>query len=233
MAKRTSEKRTDKTLDMADAIREHEGDVEFPERYADAGIQARREQVWKFLARRVPQTVMAELLGVSRRTVSSDVRWWKEQCQGYVEHLRDNPEAASADIGLTALRLEGMAQFAMNEAQLAGSGTLKNQFINTAIRAEETRSGLLIKTGALPKAGEDIRVSHNIKATFSAKLGTDSPLASLDDPSSRRRVLSAAEQILRLTTRKKFRSDDDDDMPIVILDEPEAIEIEGRVKDVG
>jgi len=229
--KRSSEPRSDATIDMADAIRDSDGDIEYPERFSSGGIQARREQVWKFLSRRVPQTVMAELLGVSRRTISTDVKWWKEQCQGYVKQLRENPKAADADIGMTAMRLEGMSQFAMHEAQLA-TGTLKNQFINTAIRAEETRSDLLIKTGGLPKAGEDIRVNHNIKATFAAQLGEDSPLATLDDPSSRRRVLSAAEQILRLTSKKRIRNKDDD--PIIILDGPiddGPITIEGQVKD--
>lgn len=209
MAKRTSEPRSEKTLDRAEAIREEEGDLDFPERYAQDGIQQRREQVWKFLARRVPQTVMAELLGVSRRTITADVKWWKDQCQDYVDRLKKDPAAANTDIGLTALRLEGMAQMAMNEAEMAKSSQMKNVFMNTAIKAEVSRSNLLISTGVLPKAGEEIRVRHDISATFTAKLGENNPLSTLDDAASRRRVLSAAEHILKLGMAKKLAGADD------------------------
>jgi hypothetical protein len=233
MAKRTSEQRSDQTLDMADAIREAEGEFDLPDRYTADGIAKRREQVWKFMARRVPQTVMADLLGVSRKTINADVKFWRENCQEQVELMKNDPLAASADIGLTAMRLEGMAQRAMNEAELQESGPSKNLFLNTAMRAEGMRADILTKTGVWPKAGEDIRVSHNIKATFTAKMGEDSPLASLDDPSSRRRVLTAAEQILKLTTKKGLS---DDDLPFVILDDdddPRTIDIDAQVKDVG
>jgi hypothetical protein len=229
MSKRSSEERSDKMLSMAENIRAKE-DIEYPERYTQEGIAKRREMVWKYMARRVPQTVMAELLGVSRRTIYTDVQWWQEQCQGYIKKLKEDPAAAEADIGLTAMRLEGMAQMAMNEAELAQSGQNKSMFMNNAMRAENSRIDLLVRTGIYPKAGEDVRHHHTVKATFSAKLGDDSPLASLDNPSSRRRVLTAAEQILRLTTKKNGTSDDD--MPIVILDDPqpETIDITGQVK---
>jgi len=231
MAKRNSETRSDKTLDMADAIREAEGDFELPERYSLEGIIKRREQVWKFMARRVPQTVMADLLGVSRKTINADVKHWKDHCQGFVEKLKKHPEAASADIGLTAMRLEGMAQMAMNEAELQDTGQAKNLFLNTAMRAETARAEIMVKTGVWPKAGEDIRIQHDIKATFTAKLGENNPLSALDDPASRRRVLSAAEHILKLTTK---RGQSDDDLSLVDLDEgPETIDIEAQVKDAG
>lgn len=229
MSKRTSEKKSDATLEMAEALREEDGDYDLPERYSSDGIAKRREQVWKFLARRVPQTVMADLLGVSRKTINADVKFWKERAQEYIEEIKKDPVAASADIGMTAMRLEGMAQIAMNQAELQESGQNKNLFLNTAIRAEGMRADILTKTGVWPKAGEDIRVSHNIKATFAAKMGEDHPLASLDNPSSRRKVLSAAEKILKLTSKK---GQSDDDMPFVILDDDtEIIDIQGKVKE--
>lgn len=33
------------------------------------------------MARRVPQAAMAKLLGVSRRTIYEDVKWWRWYCQ--------------------------------------------------------------------------------------------------------------------------------------------------------
>ena len=200
MAKRTSEDRTDKTLNKAAMIRAEEGDIDSPERYAKDGIAERREHVWKFMARRVPQTVMAELLGVSRRTIYDDVQWWKHQCQQHMERVKDNPDAAAADVGLTSLRLEGISQAALNDYELARTSQLKNLFLNTAIKAEKTRADMLVQTGYWPKAGEDVRIHQQIDATFTAKLGTigdDSPLRALDHADSRRKVLDAAELLLK------------------------------------
>lgn len=205
MGKRTSERRTRKTLARANMIRSEDGVLDFPERNTKEGIAERREHVWKFMARRVPQTVMADLLGVSRRTIYDDVQWWKCRCQEHVKRIQDDPDYAATDIGLTAMRLEGIAQAALNDYELARTGALKNLSLNTAIKAEKTRVDMMIAAGIWPKAGEDIRVSHSIEATFTAKLGSDedSPLKVLDQPASRRKVMNAAELILKLATEKK------------------------------
>jgi len=181
-------------------IRTQEGDVDLPERYSKDGIAERREHVWKFMARRVPQTVMAELLGVSRRTIYEDVQWWKQQCQEHMERVKEDPQAAAADIGLTSLRLEGISQASLNDYELARTAQLKNLFLNTAIKAEKVRADLLVQTGFWPKSGEDVRIHQQIDATFTAKLGSvgdDSPLRALDSADSRRKVLDAAELILK------------------------------------
>lgn len=210
MARRTTEHKTDKTLNMADDIRDGEGDVDFPERYTETGIQQRREHVWKFLSRRVPQTVMADLLGVSRRTIYEDVQWWKRECQTNVQRIQDDPDAAAADIGLTSLRLEGIAQAALNDYELARTAQMKNLFLNTAIKAEKVNSDMKVTTGVWPKAGEDVRIHTTIDATFTAKLGAigeDSPLRALESADSRRKVLSAAELILKLSAKRKDEAD--------------------------
>lgn len=223
MGKRTSEERSDKTLERAEMIRQEEGDLSFPERNSKDGIAERREHVWKFMSRRVPQTVMAELLGVSRRTIYEDVQWWKQRCQEHIKRIQDDPDYAATDIGLTAMRLEGIAQAAMNDYELARTGQLKNLCLNTAIKAEKTRADMMMSAGVWPKAGEDIRVSHNIDATFTAKLGVAneaSPLNALDQPASRRKVMSAAELILKLAAEKKAKKDKN--VPIV---EGEVIDV--------
>jgi hypothetical protein len=200
VARRSNEHRTQNTLDKAAMIRTQDGDIDSPERYSKDGIAERREHVWKFMARRVPQTVMAELLGVSRRTIYEDVQWWKRQCQSHMELVKEDPQAAAADIGLTALRLEGISQAALNDYELARTAQMKNLFLNTAIKAEKTRGDLMVQTGFWPKAGEDIRIHQTMDATFTAKLGTvgdDSPLKALDQADSRRKVLDAAELLLK------------------------------------
>lgn len=210
MGKRNSEERSDKTLERAEMIRQEAAeagkDIDFPERNTKDGIAERREHVWKFMARRVPQTVMAELLGVSRRTIYEDVQWWKERTKEHVQRIQDDPDYAATDIGLAALRMEGIAQAALQDYELANTGPLKNMCLNTALKAEKTRADMLIAAGVWPKAGEEIRVQHNVEATFTAKLGSigdDSPLRVLDQPASRRKVMSAAELILKLAAEKQ------------------------------
>lgn len=203
MAKRTSEKKSDATLDMADEIREAGGDPGLPERYSEDGIQERRDHVLKFLAKRVPQTVMAELLGVSRRTIANDVAWWKERNQEQINKIKNNADEADADIGMTVLRLEGIAAAAMTDYELARTPQMKNLFLNTAIKAEMAGATVKTTTGVWPKAGEELRIRHEVKATFSAKLGENSPLKTLDEAASRRRVLTAVEQTLRLAMDRK------------------------------
>ena len=199
MARRTKETYSEKTMKMATMIESSRGDADLPERFTEDSITERREHVWKFLARRVPQTVMAKILGVSRRTISTDVKHLKNECKDFVHELKNDPDAAGTAIGLSALRLEGIAQAALGDYELAATAQMKNLFLNTAIKAETARATLLIATGVLPKAGEDVRVTHNLKATFASKLGDDNPLATLDKPDSRRKVLSVAEKLLRLS----------------------------------
>ena len=190
-------------MQMVSAIQDAGKAPDLPERYTDDGIDERREHVWKFLARRVPQTVMAKILGVSRRTISNDVKYLKGECKDYAHALKNDPAAAGTDIGLTALRLEGIAQAAMGDYELARTAQHKNLFLNTAIKAETARSTLLISTGILPKAGEDVRITHALKATFAATMGEESPLATLDQPDSRRKVLSAAKKLLALSADRQ------------------------------
>lgn len=222
MAKRTSEDYSDRTLELAQQIEAAEGSIPAPERYAKDGIMERREHVWRFMARRVPQTVMAKLLKVSRRTISDDVRWWKEQAGDQVHQMMNDPAVVEADIGITGMRLEGIAQAAMGDFELARKPQERNAFLNTAIKAEDTRIRLMVNTGVYPKAGEEVRVNHNIKATFTARLGENSPLAALDDPSALRRVMSAAEKILKVSAAKNDA-----------LDVIDAKPIKATVKDAG
>lgn len=202
MAKKTTEVRSEKTLQQAKMIAATEGAIDEPTRFTDEAISIRREHVRRFMARRVPQTVMAELLDVSRRTIYNDVQYWKKQSGDFVTAIKSNPEAANVDIGLTALRLEGVAQAAMSNYEIARTSQDKNQFLRTAIAAEGARSNLMINTGVLPKAGEELRIRQDINATFTAKLGENSPLAALDNPASRRKVLAVAEKLLRLSASK-------------------------------
>lgn len=202
MAQRSSEEFSDKTMDLAKQLENSSGPIESPERYTQDGIAERREHVLRFMVRRVPQTVMAKLLGVSRRTICEDVKFLNEQAGDRIKRLKTDAAVVESDIGMTSIRLEGIAQAAFNDYELEKSPQFKNAFLNTAIKAEATRARLLIETGVYPKAGEDIKVTHTVKSSFADKLGSDSPLSTLDDPASARRVLSAAEKILKLSLKE-------------------------------
>ena len=202
MGKRSKEKASKKTMKMVNKLKAAGEAPELPERWSSRGIEERREYVAKFYARRVPQTVIAKLLGVSTRTISNDIEYLKKERSEYIEQLMKSQDATFADIGTAAMRLESIAQAALGQYELAKSDRQKNQYLITAIKAETARNALLINTGVLPKAGEDLRITHNAGEPFTSKVGNEHPLSTLDNPASRRRVLEAAEKIINLGAKK-------------------------------
>ena len=219
---------------MAAEIEAAEGKIELPSRYTKEGIAERREHVWRLYSRRVPQTVIAQLLGVSRRTIASDLAWIHEQNRKGIESIKNDVNVAHADIGMTCLRLEGISAAAMNDYELARTSQMKNLFLNTALRAELAVAKVKLETGTWPHRQEDVRISHSAKITFEARMGEESPLKTLDEPSSRRRVLDAVHRLIKAGKDKKTQrlleahGDDGEDPltidvdPIILLDdEPE------------
>jgi len=156
-------------------------------------------------------------------TIYEDVQYWKKRCGNQIKRIKANDDDASADIGLTALRLEGIAQAALQDYELAKTPQFRNLFLNTAIKAEKVRADMLVATGVWPKAGEDIRIHQEIDATFTAKLGNlpdDSPLKALDSASSRRKVLDAAELLLKSGVEKLKNSGEPKKIEGKVVDKP-------------
>lgn len=182
---------------MAAEIEAAEGKIKLPHRFTREGIRERREHVWRLYARRVPQTVIAQLLHVSRRTIASDVAWWHEQNRQKVDSIKNDVQTAYADIGDCAHRLQGIAAAAMNDYELARTAQMKNLFLNTATRAELAYIKLMIETGTYPHRQEDVRVTHTSKVTFESKLGEEDPRKALDNPVSRRKVLEVVQRLLQ------------------------------------
>lgn len=195
---------SDQMQDLATEVLAGEGDdFQPPSRHTQEGIAERRSYVKRWYSRRVPQVVMAKLLGVSRRTIYDDVQQIKEEAQAKVKAIREDPDLADLDIGLTVMRLEGVSAKALAHAELARTDQMRNLFLNTAIKAELGASRLKIDTGILPKVGEEIRVKQDTKITFKAKVGSDSPLSVLDTNVSRRKVMTVVEKLLAIGATKR------------------------------
>jgi len=185
---------------MAAEIQAKEGRLRIS-RGTEHGIARRREQVKVYLTRGVPKVVMAELLGVSAKTIHEDVRVISKALGHKVSSIRSSGERVDQEIGLITSKIEAVGDAAMSEYAMARTGAIKDRFLNTAAKAYWVRARLLMETGVLPKAGEQIHITNKTEVTFSERFGKENPLAALDDPVARRKVLTAIENVLRTTAQ--------------------------------
>jgi len=192
---RTTEKRSEDTLALARQIEEERGKIVL-RRGTQEAIARRREHVWKFLMEGTPQTVMAELLQVSRRTISNDCAWVREEASKRLQAIKGNPDKIHAELAMSCGRLKACSDAAMAEYLLSNNPSNKDRFLNTAIRAEWIYVRLMAETGVLPRQGEEIRVRNETEVTFKARFGEDNPLAKLDNPVSARKVQAAVAKML-------------------------------------
>lgn len=189
---------------MASEIQAKDGRLRIP-RGTEEGIARRREQVREYLMRGVPKVVMAELLGVSRNTIHGDILEIKRRLGNQIEAIRGNGENVDQEIGMIAGQLAAVANSAMSEYAMARTGAIKDRFLNTATKAHWVRARLLMEVGVLPKAGEQININTRTEVSFEGRFGKESPLAALDDPVSRRKVLTAIENVLRTSVNPEAR----------------------------
>jgi hypothetical protein len=203
MLPRTKRKQSAQACEMADAIRSKDGRMRIP-RGTEQGIARRRDQVREYLMRGVPKVVMAELLGVSRNTIHQDILEIKRSLGHQMESIRGDGAKVDQEIGTIAGQLATVANSAMSEYAMARTGAIKDRFLNTAAKAHWIRARLLMEVGVLPKAGEQISITSRTEVSFESRFGKESPLTALDDPVSRRKVLTAIENVLRTSTALPF-----------------------------
>ena len=196
MLPRTKQKQSAQARELANQIRAKEGRVRIS-RGTEEGIAKRREQVRDYLMRGVPKVVMAELLGVSRNTIHQDVLEIRRRLGHQIESIRGNGAKVDEEIGTIAGQLATVANSAMSEYAMARTGAIKDRFLNTAAKAHWVRARLLMEVGVLPKAGEQISITSRTEVSFESRFGKESPMSALDDPVSRRKVLTAIESVLR------------------------------------
>lgn len=169
-----------------------------PSRKDQAGIERRRQHVWEMFMEGVPQTVMADILHVTRQTISSDLDYMEKRAQGKTHAIKTNLNAAETDIGLTCDKLLSIAEEAMAQASQSQDPQDKDRYLNTAQRALMNYSKVRVETGIWPKAGVEIRQKVEHQVSFETRFGKDSKTKIMDNPAARRRILAVAEGILKL-----------------------------------
>jgi hypothetical protein len=162
-------------------------------------IERRRQDVWEMMCQEIPQTEMATLLGVARSTVTLDVKFWRERVADRVRRMKENPNYANIELGLTVKKLDALTAAAFQEYSLARSGGEKAKFLDIATKTLSTKTRILQDTGYLPKAGIDIRTRIETVPTFADRFGESHALTALDDATKRHKLLGLAEKIIRLS----------------------------------
>jgi hypothetical protein len=164
-------------------------------------IEKRRKLVIEMLFQGTPTTVMADLCGVDRRTIEADIEYVKKQSAKRIREMMSNRGAVDEMLGDMLTSLDYIRQNAFME--YAGSTTEmgKNGFLNTGMKATSMMARLLMDTGVIPKAGQDVNIRSEHRVTFAARFGDDSPLAELDDDTKRRKILDAVGKVLKITPK--------------------------------
>ena len=114
-------------------------------------IEERRRKIWDMILRGLPETVIANTLGVHRNTVVNDVRVLRDQ------HRREVREAdVYTEIGDAAKKFDDVFKMALQEYSVTTKESAKGQFLEKAISALTAKVKLLVDVGVLPRAAQEI-----------------------------------------------------------------------------
>ena len=112
----------------------------------------RRRKVWSLVLRGVPETVIAQSLGVHRNTIVNDLRKLRE------EHRSDMAEAdALEELGDAVAKFDDIFRHAIQEFHLADSPGVKRGYLSEAANAVEKKVRLLLEVGVLPRAAQEVK----------------------------------------------------------------------------
>lgn len=114
-------------------------------------IAQRRATVWEMLVRGIPQVVIAKTLNVHRNTITNDVRELRKQ---HREDVKDTD--VHETLGDAVAKFDEIFKYAMQEYSTAEKPREKSQFLEKAIAAMDKKARLLVETGVLPKAAQEI-----------------------------------------------------------------------------
>lgn len=171
-------------------------------KHTSQAIERRRQDVWEMMCQDIPQTEMAQLLGVARSTIALDVKYLRAKAAKRVSRMKDSADFIHDELGMTVQKLDSLTAAAFMEYSMAKSGGEKAKFLDIATKTLSTKTRILQETGFLPKAGIDIRAVVDHEASFAERFGEDSPLKALDNANSRHRLLGLAERILKLSEQE-------------------------------
>lgn len=165
-------------------------------------IEKRRKLVLEMMFQGTPVTVMADLCGgVDRRTIEADITYIKKQNAERVKEMMTNRGKVDEMLGDMLMSLDYIRQNAFMEYAGATTEMGKNGFLNTGMKATKMMANLLMETGVIPKAGQDITLRTEHRVTFASRFGEDSPLAELDDDVKRKKILDAVGKVLKIAPK--------------------------------
>lgn len=141
--------------------------------------QERRIQVFRMTMRGLNRTVIGRELGVSRQTISNDVKWNKVHFTEMAAHADRNEV-----VGEAIAKLEEMEKEAMYHFSESTNDHFRNQYLMTAISACEKRIKLMMEAGVIQRATIDM----NLNVDYS-KLTTDELITKRGEFLNRLRVL--------------------------------------------
>lgn len=137
---------------------------------SELDISERQRKVWNLRMQGIPVRVIAESFGYSPQTIYKDLR---EMAQNYREHLEQFTGLDLVGESLQFLdEIESVALYEVNQLGIGEPeideegkvvrgpkiipehGTLRQQFMRTALKAREMKIDLLLATGAIPKEPE-------------------------------------------------------------------------------
>jgi len=165
-------------------------------RYDRKAIDRRRIGVWEMFVLGQDKDKIAKHFNVSEKTIDRDIEWWKERLGYNTSDLKD-PAHAAMDVGMTAKKLEKVAEDAYVEYHAATNGAIKVRFLQTVVLALTSRHKVLADAGYLPKVGHEKEGAPKVEISFEARFGKDAVEAVFDDPKSRRKVLEAAYSVVK------------------------------------
>jgi len=114
-------------------------------------VEERRSAVWEMLVRGVSQTIIAKTMNVHRNTIFNDV---KELRRIHRHGVKDND--VHETLGDAVAKFDEIFKYAMQEYSTAEKSREKAQFLEKAIAAMDKKTRLLVETGVLPKAAQEI-----------------------------------------------------------------------------
>ena len=163
-------------------------------KHSAEAIEVRREQVLSLSVQGVKSKEIAEILGVSSRTIEEDLKALRKIMQGRIKE-----HDVAGEIGKSVAILEGIRDLAMREYVSAKGKMTKATLLSTAMRAEVSKAKLLVGTGIWPSPTHKISTTLDIDGQVTLKeapYGREDVKKVLESPESRRRVLSVLEKVV-------------------------------------
>lgn len=160
-------------------------------------IEHRRSMVKEMLLRGMTVSSIAKVLGVHRNTVINDVHEVRRQMRLGIKNLDPVQEVADTVEFFQMVAKEAIIQFHGTNKHGA-----KNSYLNTALKAIETKMKLLAITGMIPNRGlmdvVDAEVTSERNKTVERKFEKAGIKEILKSPESRRKLLSVMNKLMWL-----------------------------------